>query len=80
MTHSEGLVTMKGFISSETRDLAKTPEDLAIQPVFSLSTTTGAPVHTFPVKAVAHSYWCVTSFPPMWGPNHSCLTCRGVMM
>jgi len=57
MLYGEGKVTLKGFISIETRDLAKTPEELKIEPEFILSTTTGAPVHRFQVKAIAHSYW-----------------------
>ena len=57
MTHGEGSVTLKGFVSVETRELAKVPEDLEVEPEFTLSTMAGAPVHMFKVKSVAHSYW-----------------------
>lgn len=57
MTHGEGSVTIKGIVSAETRDVAKTPSDLYAAPVFTLATVAGAPVHTFTARAVIHSYW-----------------------
>ena len=67
MTHDEGSVTIKGIVSAETRDVAKTPSDLFTNPVFTLAdAATGAPVHTFTAKAVIHSYWCALKCGPLW--------------
>ena len=57
MAHGDGKITLKGFTSVETRDLAKTPDDMKVEPEFIISTKTGASVHRFQVKAIAHSYW-----------------------
>lgn len=45
----EGILTLKGFLSAETKDLAKRPPGLIVQPVFNLTSAgrSRTPEHTF---------------------------------
>ncbi|GAX72751.1 hypothetical protein CEUSTIGMA_g207.t1 [Chlamydomonas eustigma] len=57
MVGSNNLVTIKAFLTAETRDIARTPNDLYIMPTFCLTSTTSEQVHSFSIRAYVHSYW-----------------------